>query len=202
MAIKNVVFDIGNVVVKWAPLDIVGRTFGPGEGSELLAANIFQSEIWRELNKGHYSEQQAKAHFCREQHFTPQEIDHLFVNITASQSLIEGTLALMDDLKSAGYHLYALTDNVHEIVAYLKKRHDFWPRFEAAVVSAECGLLKPDPEIYQHLAKSCAIVPNESVFLDDVLANVEGARTEDFHAIQFINAQQARHDLAALGLKF
>lgn len=50
--IKNVVFDVGNVIVRWAPLEIVRLTFGNVEQPEELAKKVFMSDIWLELNRG------------------------------------------------------------------------------------------------------------------------------------------------------
>ncbi|MFH0224386.1 HAD family hydrolase [Vibrio furnissii] len=202
MAIKNVVFDIGNVIVKWAPAEISALTFGETEQAKERAKLLFHSEIWRDLNKGHYTEQQAQVKFHHTLGIEPAELETLFHYIKATQQLIDGTQVLMDDLLSAGYTLFALTDNVNEIVAHLKATYDFWPKFTGAVVSSECGLLKPDPRIYQHLAQSQNIVPHESVFMDDMPANVQGAIEQGFHAFQFATAQDARARLHALGLAF
>ena len=61
--IKNVVFDIGNVVVRWAPLEIVRLTFGDGASIEKQSKSIFQSDIWLNLNKGLFSENDAKTQY-------------------------------------------------------------------------------------------------------------------------------------------
>ncbi|ENM5724882.1 HAD family phosphatase [Vibrio mimicus] len=202
MAIRNVVFDVGNVIVKWAPQEVARLTFGDSEQSAVLAVNLFQSEIWRDLNKGIYTEAEAKQAFHQQFGIPLDTLDQLFFHIKDTQVLLTGTQKLMDDLRQAGYRLYALTDNVNEIVAYLKSQYDFWPKFTGAVVSSECGLLKPSPAIYQHLAESQHLDPQESVFMDDMPANVEGARQQGFHAFQFVDAQQARAELLKLGLNF
>ena len=64
-SIKNVVFDIGNVVVRWAPLEIVRLTFGNVESPEEKVKSIFQSETWLDLNKGIISESEAKLQYQR-----------------------------------------------------------------------------------------------------------------------------------------
>ncbi|HGS4651372.1 TPA: HAD family hydrolase [Vibrio cholerae] len=202
MAIRNVVFDVGNVIVKWAPQDIAQLTFGEGEESAFMAKAVFKSEFWRDLNKGKYTEAEVKRALHQQLGLSSDTLEQLFFHIKNTQVLLPGTLQLMDDLLKAGYRLYALTDNVNEIVAYLKKQYDFWPKFTGAVVSSECGLLKPDQAIYQHLADSQRILPQESVFMDDMPANVEGARQQGFHAIQFVDAHQARVQLAQMGLHF
>ncbi|MFG0606954.1 HAD family hydrolase [Vibrio mimicus] len=202
MAIRNVVFDVGNVIVKWAPQEIAQLTFGEGEESAVMAKAVFKSEFWRDLNKGKYTEAEVKRALHQQLGLSLDALDQLFFHIKETQVLLPGTQKLMDDLLQAGYRLYALTDNVNEIVAYLKAQYDFWPKFTGAVVSSECGLLKPDPAIYQHLAQSQHLDPQESVFMDDMPANVEGARQQGFHAFQFMDAEQARKELVKLGLNF
>ena len=51
IAIKNVVFDVGNVLVRWSPLEIVRLTFGNDVDAEALAKDLFMSTIWLDLNK-------------------------------------------------------------------------------------------------------------------------------------------------------
>jgi putative hydrolase of the HAD superfamily len=118
------------------------------------------------------------------------------------QELIDGTEAIAHSLKKAGYRVFALTDNVHEIVAHLKWRHQFWNLFEGAVVSAEIGLMKPNPAIFRHAAKTFDVAAGETVFLDDVQANVDGARSTGMEPRVFTMPSRCGEDLRALGLVF
>ncbi len=98
--------------------------------------------------------------------------------------------------------MYALTDNVAEIVEYLKATYKFWPLFDGAVVSAELGVLKPQPEIYQALLSNNGLEASETVFIDDVPYNVEGAKTVGMAGIQFIDLVQCENELRALSVEF
>ncbi|MEZ9232293.1 HAD family hydrolase [Vibrio amylolyticus] len=200
--IKNVVFDVGNVIVRWSPLEIIRLTFGDIASSEDLAKAVFQSETWLNLNKGLMSEEEASSIYQHDLGFSELECHRLFYYIKQTQILIYGTVELMQRLKQAGYKIYALTDNVHEIVAYLKSTYTFWPIFDGGIVSADVGLLKPQAEIYQSLLDQNRIEASESVFIDDMLHNVEGAISVGLAAIQFKNSAQCENDLKALGLSF
>lgn len=68
-SIKNVVFDIGNVVVRWSPLEIVRLTFGEVSSLEELEKSIFQSETWLSLNKGLITEGDAKVQYQKNYRF-------------------------------------------------------------------------------------------------------------------------------------
>ena len=201
MTIKNIVFDVGNVIVKWSPLDIVSATFDvEEEAAQKLAQDIFSHQIWLDLNKGRHSESEAKLAYQTQLQLSVPETDRLFDNVKASLSLLEGTEDMMKELKESGYGIYALTDNVHEIVAFLKNKYSFWSLFDNAIVSAEWDVLQPNPRIYQLVVEQCNVEASESVFLDDMPANVEGAKTEGFHAFQFSTAKKAREDLRSLGV--
>lgn len=202
-SIKNVVFDVGNVIVRWSPIEIINLTFGTqGEESKELAKRIFQSEIWLDINKGLLTEQQAKAQYQKTLGLSATECDKLFYYVKETQILLFGTLELIHKLKQAGYRIFALTDNVNEIVAHLKQRYDFWPLFEHATISSELGFLKPSNDIYQSLLTHNDLVAEETVFLDDMPYNVEGAKNNGMHAIQFADAEQATGALRELGLTF
>lgn len=202
MPIRNIVFDVGNVLVPWDPAGIETRAFG----KERVEADGFVPPlrghpIWLAVNRGELSLEEAKLRYVADHGFAPGDIDALWEALYASFPLIEDTRAIMGELKSAGYRLFAITDNVHEIVAQLKRDYDFFDMFEVAAVSAELGFLKPDPRIYQWLLDTAGITVGESVFLDDVQRNVDGAKAVGMEAFVFTTAAKAREDLRTLGVR-
>ena len=199
---KNVIFDIGNVLVKWSPKDIVRATFGDNLLVDSRVQNIFQHELWYLLNRGEINESQAKQQYQTVLGLTPMLVSRLFEEVKYSQVPVEGTTELVRKLKLAGYSLYALTDNVKEIVAHLRSQYEFWKDFCGVVVSAEVKCMKPAPEIYHHLINTYNIVPNETVFIDDHFPNVQGARDVGLKAIQFQSSVQCERDLRSMGLSF
>ncbi len=201
-SIRNVVFDIGNVIVRWAPLEIVKLTFGEVKAPEVLVKAIFQSETWLDLNKGLISESDAKAQYQQFLNLSDLECECLFYYVKQTQILIFGSVDLLQRVKLAGYNVYALTDNVHEIVSHLKSTYTFWPLFDGATVSAELGLLKPQAEIYQSLLMQYRLDASETIFIDDMPRNVMGANAVGITGVQFENAVQCEEALKALGLSF
>ena len=198
--IKNVVFDVGNVIVRWAPLEIARLAFGDIDDLESRARSIFQSAIWLDLNKGFLSESEAKLRYQRELNLSPLECDRLFYYVKQTQILLHGSVELIERVKRSGYGVYALTDNVVEIVEYLKNTYEFWPLFDGAVVSAELGMLKPQPEIYQALLSENNLKASETVFIDDMPYNVKGAEAVGIAGIQFVDAEQCQNALLRLGV--
>ncbi|SIO92628.1 HAD family hydrolase [Vibrio spartinae] len=199
--IKNVVFDIGNVVVRWNPLEIIRLTFDDSSAVEEQAKSIFQSETWLSLNKGLITENEAKAQYKEALGLTELECERLFYYVKQTQILIYGSVDLIKRCQSAGYHVLALTDNVHEIVSYLKTTYTFWDLFDGAIVSAEVGLLKPQPEIYRSLLAQYDLKASETVFIDDMPYNVKGAQSVGMTGIQFENAAQCEQGLKSFGVR-
>ena len=198
--VHSIVFDIGNVVVRWDPLLIVQRTFGTSEPAEPLRDAIFGHPLWLKLNRGELTEPEAKLAYADLLGLTPVILDQLFFHIKDSQALRKETIALMQNLQAQNFRLFALTDNVHEIVHYLKQTYPFWSMFENATVSAEIGALKPSAEIFHHLLDTNNLNAEQTVFFDDVPKNVEGAKRVGMNAFVFSDAASALTDLQSLGI--
>ena len=135
IAIKNVVFDVGNVLVRWSPTEIVRLTFGNDADVEGLVKVLFTSSIWMDLNKGLISEAQAKQRYQQEKQLSAADCERLFYYIKQTQLLIYGSVDLLKRIKAAGYGVYALTDNVVEIVEYLKSNVSIFGRYSMAQLS-------------------------------------------------------------------
>lgn len=198
--IKNIIFDIGNVVVKWSPDTIVAQTFAGAHDHAILVQRIFKHNFWLQLNRGELTEAAAKIRYQDHLNVSADKIDLLFETIKSSQSLIVGTVDLLKKLYNPRYKLYALTNNVKEIIDFLKLKYDFWHYFSGIVVSADVGCLKPHPEIFQHIVDLYQLKLHETVFIDDYHANVAGAQAHGIYGIQFFNAKQCESALQHIGV--
>jgi putative hydrolase of the HAD superfamily len=200
-AIRNVVFDVGNVIVRWDPALISARAFGDAKATPELVRSLFAHPLWLQLNRGEITEDEATRSYCDLLRLDARQMERFFFHVKDSQALIPGTVDLIERASKAGYRLFALSDNVREIVSYLRQRYDFWRHFEGVVLSCELGTLKPDAKIFDHLLGVFELEPRETIFIDDVARNVEGARAVNMHAIQFVDAARAEMDLAAYGVR-
>jgi putative hydrolase of the HAD superfamily len=200
MVIKNVVFDIGNVLLKWDPKAVVTELFPEHPNPQELTYALFKSEVWMDLNRGLITQNEAILIYNNSLAIEKSKLEKLMYRVKDSLTPLEGSLELLDKLYKNGIPLYSITDNVHEIMAHLKSKYDFWDKFSGVVVSAELGILKPSAEIYRNLLQQYKLTPAETLFIDDHLPNVEGAKQVGMHALQFTNAKECEKTLIKEGL--
>lgn len=205
MTIKNVVFDIGNVLVTWNPLAILQETFSELKNStdaSHLLQKIFKADFWYDLNAGKITEVEAVEKYHIYLGKSKAELNLLLEKVKRSLTPLEDTLKIVERLHQANFPLYIISDNTIEIMAHLKKTYDFWNYFSGIVISAEIGHLKPSPIIYQHLLTTYQLKPEETIFFDDVDPNVKGAKDLNMHAFQFTTAEKCISDLKRFGINF
>jgi putative hydrolase of the HAD superfamily len=199
--IKNIVFDIGNVLVRWDPQSVVEQLFSTEENIGALTQKLFKDVFWYDLNLGKITEQQFMHQVHQTLKIELKKLEQLLQMIKESLTPIAGGFELAKKLYEQSYPLYLLTDNTKEIVHYLKTKYDFWPWFKGMISSAEVGYLKPAPEIYNNLLNTYQLIAGETLFLDDLLKNVEGAQAVGMHALQFTTTEQCIADLRELKIK-
>jgi 2-haloacid dehalogenase len=196
-----VVFDIGNVVVQWDPRYLYRDYF---DGDETLMEMFLEdvcTPAWnRELDRGlPWAEGIARLteRFpeCAE---LIRAYDERWMEMVPD--VVAGTPEVLRELKDRGTPLYAITNFSVEKYRLTKARYPILDLFDHVVVSAEVGLLKPDPEIYRLLCKRRKLDPAEALFTDDSKDNCEGAIAIGMAAHHFTGSAGLRRALERLGL--
>jgi 2-haloacid dehalogenase len=113
---------------------------------------------------------------------------------------IAGTVDLLAELRDREVPLYALSNWSAETFPFAKKRFEFLQWFRTIVLSAEVHLVKPDPRIFQCFCEKVALIPEQTIYIDDLLHNVEAARRIGMYAIRFGDPASLREELVQLGL--
>jgi len=108
-------------------------------------------------------------------------------------------LAWQQRLKDTGLLTAILSNMGDSVLARIEREFDWIHRFDALVWSFQLHMAKPDPAIYRYMLKELGTQPEETLFLDDRLVNVEAARALGMQAIEFSNVERLRRDLVAGG---
>jgi FMN phosphatase YigB (HAD superfamily) len=193
--VRNVVFDFGGVLVRWQPEAVIASFYADEPLRALVRDAVIRHPDWIDLDRGSLSETAAIERFAARMGRPTAEMRALMQHIKDSLTPLPDSIALLDELAQRGVPLYGLSNMSAPIFELLKSRYDHWDRFLGIVVSGEIGLVKPDPEIFHHLAKRYGLIPAETVFIDDHLPNIESAGRLGFHTIHFADAEQCRREL-------
>lgn len=192
LPIKNTVFDLGAVLLHWHPEEIASRHTPEPSIQQNLLDNIFYHQDWKRLDQGIIDEQQAIRCFADNTGLPLSEMAQLMSSIKDSLLAKEDTVELMMELKQRGHRLFCLSNICTGIFDFVAQRYDFFDAFEDVIVSAQVNMIKPDPEIFKYMLECFNIQPQETLFIDDLPANVVSARALGIHGIQFTNIEDCR----------
>lgn len=202
MVVRAVVFDYGMV--------LSGPPAREAIDAMLRIARLSHDELDRHYWANRHAFDQGKltgpafwAKLTREAHLDLSadqlaELNDLDARMWTTVNL--PMLAWQEQLKQRGLLTAILSnmgDNVH---ARMEREFEWLSRFDVLVWSYRLGITKPDPAIYLHTLAELGTRPEETLFLDDRLVNVEAAKALGMVALQFSTVEQLRRDLVANGL--
>jgi len=199
--IKNIIFDLGGVLVDWNPRYLYRKIFDSEEQIEWFLENICTGE-WNAQQDAGRGLDQATAILVAQHPEHSKDIEAYYQRWTEMlNGSIDGTVVLLEQLRRGGAHkLLALTNWSQQTFPTALELFDFLHWFEGIVVSGDEKLIKPDHRIYQVLFERYRIDPRESVFIDDSLPNIEAARELGLIGIHFKGPGELEQELRNLGV--
>ena len=196
--IRNIVFDIGNVLAYFRWKDLF-KDFGfTGEKFDrIAAATILHPTMWPEFDRSLMSDEEIISKCIEREPEYESDIRMIFER---TELLIEEyaySYGWIKDLKERDYKVYLLSNygKTSFEAAVNHGRLSFMPLTDGGVISYEVRIVKPEPGIYEALINKYDLVPEESVFLDDRSDNVEAAMNMGFHGIVVEGYEQASEAL-------
>ena len=170
--IKNVIFDIGNVLMKFNRDYLLGN-FYSGRDFEMLKEKIFFD--WERMDEGVLT---PEEHLRKVLSALPEKYHDVAKGVlTQWENYVLFNLAtenLIRELKTKGYKLYILSNMTEH---FIEREHKFpvLELFDGKVYSAPIRRIKPDPAIYKYLIDKFSLVPSECVYTDDLQINLDAA---------------------------
>lgn len=184
--IKNIVFDLGGVLVNWDPIHLYRKIFDDETKAVEFLQRVCTYEWNLEQDRGRTLEEATESKIQEFPDFEA-EIRAYYGRWTEMfQGIIEENVRVLHDfLGNDTHHVYALTNWSRETWPIAQELFPFFRDFDGSVVSGEVGIIKPDPDIYRLLVEKYHLTPEESVFIDDRKENVEAAQALNFHGIHY-----------------
>jgi putative hydrolase of the HAD superfamily len=196
--IRNVIFDLGGVMITWRPQEIIDRFYLEPALRDAVRTHVFQHPDWVEMDRGTLDEPAAARAFARRMGRPISEMSALFEHVRASLKPIPASVELAQNLRARGLSLFALSNISEPMFRYLQTQNSFFDLFTGIVISGAIKMVKPEPEIFAHLAQRFSVGYSEAVFIDDHPANVEAARRLGLAAVLFENSEQCAAELEPL----
>ena len=195
MVVKQIVFDLGGVLIEWDPQSIVERFTSDRSLQGKLLLNIFLHSDWLELDRGTINEVQAAKKIAVRANLPEKVIHSVFASVRESLSAIENTVQLLNSLVEQGIHCYGLSNISVENYQYLKQTHDFFESFSGIIISGYEKTIKPEIPIYQLLSERYQLIPAETLLIDDTLDNCVMAKMMGMEALHFKRDQISYIDI-------
>ena len=174
--IKNIVFDMGQVMIRWQPEYYLGQGNFSEEDKTKLLQEVFRSVEWVQMDRGSLCEAEAYEKITARLPERLHDAAGKLIGMWDRPILeIDGMYELVAELKEMGYGIYLLSN------ASIRQ-HDYWPKipgwqfFDGKVISADEKVMKPHPDYYRIALKRLDLKPEECFFIDDNTMNIEAAR--------------------------
>jgi epoxide hydrolase-like predicted phosphatase len=175
--IKNIVFDLGNVLISFRPAEYFDKQNYPENIKSRILSDIFESKEWSLLDKGEISTAEVIDAIASKSSLKKEEIARIFNLRTDIMFPIAKNIRLLPELKKQGYRLYFLSNFPLDIFEEIKTGYYFFSHFDGGIISGEVKFSKPDIRFYEILLEKYSLNAEESLFVDDLETNVVAAES-------------------------
>ena len=173
--IKNIIFDIGKVLVGFEWKEYVLSLFDE-ETARAVTKAMWDEDRWYELDRGVLPEEEILESFYRADPEHKAEIRETYDRAGECVQRRDYVIPWIESLKEAGFRVYFLSNYSEHLMQANPEALDFVPHMDGGVFSCHVKAIKPDPAIYHALLEKYGLDPQECVFLDDQERNITAAR--------------------------
>ncbi len=200
--IRNIVFDIGNVLLSFKPEEFLFRYTEDHDLVYFFIKNIIRSKIWLDLDRGTISTKSARKDFLDQFPEKRVIINSFFEEWMDIFIPIQENVQIIKSLKNKGYKCYFLSNFIKEAYIFVIKKFDFFTYFDGGIISSIVKTIKPETKIYSVLLKTYQLRPKECVYIDDILGFLSPAKKLGFTTIQYTPKSDLKRELNNFGILF
>lgn len=196
-----IVFDIGNVLIRWDPHAAFRHSFDDDAAIDALFAEVGFFD-WHHQQDCGRSRADAVAAIAAQWPQHAELMNGFFDRFGLTvRDKIPGSWEIVVELRARGHDIWALTNWGPDTWGVASPLHpELDTMFDGIVVSGHERLAKPDPGIYDLFCARAGAAPEDCFFIDDTAANVFAARAAGWQAHRFSGAEDLRGELQGRGL--
>ena len=195
--INTIIFDIGNVLMKFDYHPFIKDLLKDDEVIEHVNNAMWFTGYWNDMDRGMNSDLILQKMIDAEPDYE-DEIRLTFDSVGRCIKKADYAIPWIKDLKARGYKVLFLSNYAEHTMYANPRALDFLPYMDGGVFSCDEGVVKPDPRIYMTIIERFNLNPAECVFLDDSKANVLTAKAYGMKAIHFEGYESAKNQLEEL----
>lgn len=196
--IKNIVFDIGNVLVYFGWKEHFEKFFDKEEIFRKVVAATVADPDWNEIDRGVLSTEEVMDLFVENDPSVEEEIRRSLKSINGMLVQFDYAKGWIKELQSKGYKVYCLSNMSFKACEDCADALDFLPLLDGYILSCEVRENKPGRRIYELLFEKYNLNPEECVFIDDLERNVEAGVGLGMKGIVFKGKESADNIIASL----
>ena len=193
--IKNIIFDLGNVLISFRPSEYFDKQNYPENIKARILSDIFESKEWAMLDKGEMSTSEVIDAIALKSSLKKEEIAHIFNRRTDLMYPLDQNVRLLPELKKQGFRLYFLSNFPADIFEEIRSGYYFFRYFDGGIISGEAKFSKPDSRIYEILLENYSLIPEESLFIDDLEKNVKAAESVGMKGLVTYGSQEISKEI-------
>lgn len=195
---RALIFDFGGVLMKtvdYTPRHNWDVRLGLPRGT--VEQIVHGAESWRKAQRGEITPAAYWADVAAQLNITTKQAAQLAVDFYSGDQLDADLIGLIRELRAGGHTVALLSNDSPELRAKLQKL-GIIDLFDPLVISAEIGVMKPDAAAFEIMLERLTCPAEETIFIDDLPANVDAAAAIGIHSIQYINGMNLREMLVPL----
>lgn len=167
MSVKNIIFDLGNVIINYDQQAVIERFAKTKEEKAYLMKYNFHAPEWEKADLGEISNEAAIKTINQRHHYQYEELTKSFWNNWYKmQNINEDIVNIAERLKQKEYHIFVLSNMANATYDFFKN-HRFFQLCDGIIISAQEHLKKPDEKIFKVLLNRYHLKAEECLFIDD-----------------------------------
>jgi HAD superfamily hydrolase (TIGR01509 family) len=197
---EAVIWDVGNVIVRWDPRTLYDKSIADPVRRERFLTTVCTMDWHIAHDRGVTFAENRAPLLVRHPDFTEEILDWERRWPEMFSGAIPETEAAMEALAAKGVPQFGLSNMSHEVLDQITGLSPSFRHLRDIVISAETAIMKPDRRIYHQACKRFGIEPAQALFVDDSARNIGGAKALGFHVCHFTDPAALRPALEDAGL--